>query len=86
MPVALIWQDSLKDFTMEREDNILPQDKDRHLDIPAEARQDNHINFLALEDDSDQDASNNKKDEALKERQQQWKEGLEEGKKLRDSE
>ena len=60
----------------------LPQDKDRHLDVPAEANRDRHHNYLA---DADEDTSvdSNRK---LTERQKQWKEGLEEGRMARNSE
>ncbi len=36
----------------ERNDQPLPQDKDRHLDVPAEANRDKHINFLDTDQDS----------------------------------
>ena len=70
----------------EKEENTLPQDKDRHLDIPAEANQDQHINFLDVEDPANQNTGSNRKDEATEERQKQWKQGLEEGKKARNNE
>jgi len=67
----------------EDKNNILPQDKDRHLDVPAEARRDNKINFLET-DETDNDNDRPRVDDETKERQRQWKEGLEEGKRLRD--
>ena len=70
----------------EKEENTLPQDKDRHLDIPAEANRDQHINFLDVEDPANQNTGRNRKDEATEERQKQWKQGLEEGKKARNNE
>jgi hypothetical protein len=72
-------------FMKEREENMLPQDKDRHLDVPQEARRDKHINFLEIEDTGKNKDRGNKKDKETTERQRQWKEGLEEGKKLRRS-
>lgn len=63
-------------------DNQLPQDKDRHLDIPSEANRDKHINFREAEDASDE--SNTQKDEATEERQRQWREGIEAGKQARN--
>lgn len=65
----------------EKDKNRLPQDKDRHLDVPQEANRDKHINFLDIEDTGDQ--NRNKKDEETEARQKQWKEGLEEGKRAR---
>ena len=70
----------------ENEENILPQDKDRHLDIPAEARRDNNINFLEMEDSDNGNSNSNKRDDETKERQKQWKEGLEEGRKASENE
>lgn len=65
----------------EREDKN--GDKDRHLDIPAEASRDKHINFL---DDTDLGSGGSRYDDKdLKERQKQWKEGLEEGQKARNN-
>ena len=65
-------------------ENPLPQDKDRHLDVPAEANRDNNINFLELEDNNGNNSHH--KDKETTERQKQWSEGLEEGRKLRDNE
>lgn len=59
----------------------LPQDKDPHLDIPSEANQDKHINFLDVEDGTDQNEGAGRKDTETEERQRQWREGLEEGKR-----
>jgi hypothetical protein len=62
----------------------LPQDKDRHLDIPQESNRDKHINFLDIEDPGN---DSRRKDKDTEERQKQWQEGIEEGKKARkDSE
>jgi hypothetical protein len=63
----------------------LPQDKDRHLDIPQEANQDKHINFRDMEDDNAGDDGNRRKDQETEERQRQWREGIEEGKIARNS-
>lgn len=47
----------------EREQNNLPQDNDRHLDLPQEARSDKHINFMDVEDTSDDNERRNQTDE-----------------------
>ena len=71
----------------EKEENSLPQDKDRHLDIPSESNREKHINFLDVEDtDDDQNTGGNRKDKETEERQKQWREGVEEGKKMRNNE
>ena len=70
----------------EREENNLPQDKDRHLDTPAEARQDKHINFLEVEENGNENAGDNRKDKETEDRRKQWKQGLQEGKEARNSE
>ncbi|OLY91244.1 hypothetical protein SAMN05444008_112119 [Cnuella takakiae] len=64
------------------QNNQQPQDKDRHLDIPSEANQDKHINFLDVENSDDADSSN-QLSEADEERQRQWREGIEAGKQAR---
>jgi hypothetical protein len=81
--MALIWQHLYKNPIMKQRerDEKLPQDKDRHLDIPQEANRDKHINFLDVEDTSNQNS--NRKDKETEERQKQWKQGIEEGKKAR---
>jgi len=63
-------------------DNQLPQDKDRHLDIPSEANRDKHINFREAEDTSDESSTH--KDKETEERQRQWREGIEAGKEARN--
>ena len=65
----------------QRKESNLPQDKDRHLDIPQEANRDKHINFLDVEDTTND--KTRKKDKETKERQNQWKQGIEEGKNAR---
>lgn len=57
----------------------LPQDKDRHLDVPAEANRDRHHNYRA-----DEEAEGHEDNRHLTERQKQWKEGLREGREARD--
>jgi hypothetical protein len=66
-----------------REEKDLPQNKDRHLDVPQEANRDRHINFLDIEDPSGQNTGRKRKDKETEERQKQWKQGIEEGKKAR---
>ena len=68
----------------EENKETLPQDKDRHLDIPSEANRDKHINFVDLE--SGDNDRNNRNDKETEERQRQWREGIEEGKKAREGE
>lgn len=60
----------------------MPRNKDRHLDIPSEANRDKHIDFESTGNDD----SSFETDEATKERQRRWREGLEEGKKARRGE
>lgn len=69
---------------VEKHGDQLPQDKDRHLDIPSEANRDKHINFRDAEDASGETDAGKRKDEATEERQRQWREGIEEGKKARN--
>ena len=70
----------------EKAEGQLPQDKDPHLDVPAEANTDKHINFLDAEDTGNEDDTTGRKDKETEERQKQWKEGLEEGKRIRANE
>lgn len=59
------------------------QDKktqDLHLDIPSEANRERHINFPELEEESARNIVFRKKDKQTKDRQKQWKEGLQAGK------
>jgi len=68
----------------DREEN-LPQDKDPNLDLPSEANSTKHINFLDVED-TNNDTGGNRKDDETAERQKQWQQGIEEGKKARNDE
>ena len=61
----------------------LPQEKDRHLDIPSEANRDKHINFREMEETGIENNRDTYIDKATKERQRKWKQGIEEGKKKR---
>ncbi|MCU7552000.1 hypothetical protein OCK74_22965 [Chitinophagaceae bacterium LB-8] len=67
-----------------RERDRLPQDKDRHLDTPQEANRDKHINFLDIENPGDQNKDNRKRDKETEERRKEWKQGIAEGKKVRN--
>ena len=58
----------------------LPQDSDRHLDVPAEANLDRQHNYLA-----DEEADENGNDRHLTDRQKEWKEGIREGREARDN-
>jgi hypothetical protein len=55
---------------------------DPNLDIPAEASRTKHINFLDVEEESSTKTGINV-DTFAAERQKEWKEGLEEGERLR---
>lgn len=33
-----------------RDEKDIPQERDRHLDVPAEANRDKHVNFVKLEE------------------------------------
>ncbi|HZF65736.1 MAG TPA: hypothetical protein VEZ55_14675 [Chitinophagaceae bacterium] len=68
------------------EENNQSNERERHIGIPSEANQDKHINFLEVEDDSSGRGGERNTDDETKERQRQWREGIEEGKKLRDGE
>lgn len=59
-----------------------PQDKDRQLDIPSEANRDKHINFREAE--AGDAGAAGEVDETTRERQRQWREGIEAGKRARD--
>jgi hypothetical protein len=76
--MALNWHLSFKKIMKER-DSLLPQDKDRHLDVPAEANTEKHIDFSDYESANDQRDQDDHNDKATEERRRQWKEGLEEG-------
>jgi hypothetical protein len=72
---------------MEEKKNRLPQEKDRHPDVPGEANQDEHVNFPSLEADGDtgiaeQPPQDEEKETA--ERQKKWKQALDQGKQQRD--
>jgi hypothetical protein len=69
----------------ERKEKSLPQDKDRHLDVPSEANRDKHINFLEIEDPENQNTGNRREDKETEERRKQWEQGIEEGKRERKS-
>ena len=65
-------------------ENTTPRVKDPHLDTPAEANTQEHINFLDIESPGGGDRGNNRKDKETEERQKQWREGIEEGRKARN--
>ncbi|HEU4551266.1 MAG TPA: hypothetical protein VFS25_00465 [Chitinophaga sp.] len=69
----------------ERKDKPLPQEKDRHLDVPAEANRDKHINFPSLDEDGDTGQEEPPRpDKATEERQKKWKETLDTDKEQRE--
>lgn len=57
-----------------------PRQPDRHLDIPAEANRDKHINFEKIEEGDDPIVQFKNKDD-FKDRQERWQQGIEEGEK-----
>jgi hypothetical protein len=63
----------------------MENNKDLHLDIPAEANREKHINFMDAEEKtsaeniSDDDRFGSTKED--EERRKQWQQGLEEGRK-----
>jgi hypothetical protein len=57
---------------------------DPHLDTPAEANREKHINFLEVEDESVSRPSNDQVDDFASERRKQWEKGIAEGKEAHD--
>jgi hypothetical protein len=76
------WQ-NLKNKT-----NFMHQNKDKHLDIPAEANTEKHINFLEAEESAsagvspDDDRAGHTKDD--EQRRKEWQQGLAEGERERE--
>ena len=58
---------------------------DPNLDIPSESNTQKHINFLDVELDIQQEKNRTNRDEFSEERQKQWQEGIEQGKKEREN-
>jgi hypothetical protein len=58
--------------------------EDPHLDIPAEANREKHINFMEAEEQGNEESRNRNEEEFMERRQKEWKEGLEEGRKERE--
>jgi hypothetical protein len=67
-----------------RNRNAGQEENDRHLDIPGEANQEKHINFLEIEEGGGNRISNSNVDDFAEERRRQWQEGIAEGKKARE--
>ena len=57
---------------------------DPNLDTPGEAATQKHINFLDTEQDATNE-QNNDSDDWSRQRKEEWQKGIEEGKKLRDT-
>jgi hypothetical protein len=57
------------------------QPKDKHLDIPAVANEEKHINFLDEEEKSSTSGNTGTINTEDKERRKEWQEGLEAGKR-----
>lgn len=69
----------------ERKDKKLPEEKDRHLDIPAEANRDKHVNFPSVDGDGDESLEEHPpQEEETVERRKKWAQALDVGKKQRD--
>jgi hypothetical protein len=57
---------------------------DPHLDTPAEANREKHINFLEIEEEGDNRSQNDQVDDFASERRKEWERGIAEGKEARD--
>ena len=68
----------------DRENTEQEQRMDSHLDVPAEANTDKHINFVQMEENDVNDNGSNK-DRSSQERKKEWKEGLKEGREEAES-
>jgi hypothetical protein len=64
---------------MKNKDDRRTHEQDPHIAIPSEANTTKHINFLDAE--SNDNDTTDRRDDETKERQRQWREGLEEGRK-----
>jgi len=73
---------------MRKKSKDIPGKRDRHLDIPAEANRDKHINFRELEDNDSENTDNPQEtrmdNEKIQKRKEEWEKGIEEGKKQRN--
>ena len=69
---------------MQEKDKQQSPATDPNLDVPSEANRTKHINFLDVEEGSSTETGINA-DDFDAERQKQWKEGLEEGKRARQN-
>ena len=69
----------------QRDNDQRREGTDPQTDVPAEANTTKHINFL---DDESNDNNENRarRDDAVKERQRQWREGLEQGRRANNKE
>lgn len=56
---------------------------DPHLDTPAEANREKHINFLEIEEGVNR-SQNDQVDDFASERRKEWEKGIAEGKEERD--
>ena len=75
-----------KKFMEKRTNEPLPEPKDPSLDVPAEANTEKHIDFLDIEDPVNEGNSGDRQDQQTKERQKEWREGLEEGRRAKENE
>lgn len=53
--------------------------QDSHLNTPSESKDEKHINFMDVEKESPEEIVGNRNTD--KERQEEWKQGMEEGRK-----
>lgn len=60
------------------------QDTDPRLDTPSEANREKHINFREVEEESSGTLGFN--NNASKDREKEWQEGLEEGRRAKENE
>lgn len=58
---------------------------DPHLDTPAEANREKHINFLEVEEESANRSGNDNFDDFASERRKEWERGIAEGKEAREN-
>lgn len=77
--MALNWKQYRKAIMKEENEDQRTQGRDPQTDIPSQANTTKHINFLDIE--SNDNDTTDRRDDETKERQRQWREGLEEGRK-----
>ena len=81
--MASIWGGLSKKHMEKNKDARQNTPVDPHLDIPAEANRDKHINFLEVEENANRPGNDNV-DDFAKERRKEWERGIAEGKEARE--